>query len=433
MNIKEKGMKLTKDIISEIKDGKFDEKLLDIYVDKEVLEYQKNRYINALQKFEELYGESEVEIYSAPGRSEVGGNHTDHQRGQVLACGLNLDVIAIVAKTDDGIIKIVSDDYNIDDIDIKDLAKRDSEENTSESLIRGVAKRIEDEGYVIGGFKTFMTSDVLRGSGMSSSAAFEVAIGTILSGLYNDMKISPVFIAQASQYAENVYFGKPCGLMDQMASSVGSLVNIDFEDPKNPIIKKVDVDFGKFGHSLCIVDTKGSHADLTPEYAAIPPEMKSVAAYFGKEVLREVSEDEFYANLSDIREKVSDRAVVRAMHFFKDHRTVSYQVEALEKGDFEEFKKWITSSGNSSFKYLQNVYATSDYNNQGLSVGLAVSERVLDGKGAVRVHGGGFAGTIQAFVPDELVPEYRAAMDKLFGDGSCHVLKVRKYGGMKVC
>lgn len=425
-------MESTKSIISKIQSGDFDDRLLDIYVDENVLEYQKERYVKAIKSYEELYGEDEVEIYSAPGRSEVGGNHTDHQRGQVLACGLNLDVIAIVSKSDDGIIKIVSDDYNIKDIDINDLEKKDSEENTSESLIRGVAKRLKDEGYAIGGFKTFMTSDVLRGSGMSSSAAFEVAIGTILSGLYNNMEISPVFIAQASQYAENVYFGKPSGLMDQMASSVGSLVNIDFKDTKNPVIKKVDVDFSKFSHSLCIVDTKGSHADLTPEYAAVPVDMKKVAAFFGKEVLREVDEEEFYTNIKEVREKVGDRAVVRAMHFFFDHNTVTKEVNALEAGDFEEFKKNITASGNSSFKYLQNVYPASDVENQGLSVGLGVSERVLARKGAVRVHGGGFAGTIQAFVPNDMVDEYREEMDRLFGEGSCHVLKVRKYGGMKV-
>ena len=425
-------MESTKSIISKIQSGDFDDRLLDIYVDENVLDYQKERYVKAIKSYEELYGEDEVEIYSAPGRSEVGGNHTDHQRGQVLACGLNLDVIAIVSKSDDGIIKIVSDDYNIKDIDINDLEKKDSEENTSESLIRGVAKRLKDEGYAIGGFKTFMTSDVLRGSGMSSSAAFEVAIGTILSGLYNNMEISPVFIAQASQYAENVYFGKPSGLMDQMASSVGSLVNIDFKDTKNPVIKKVDVDFSKFSHSLCIVDTKGSHADLTPEYAAVPVDMKKVAAFFGKEVLREVDEEEFYTNIREVREKVGDRAVVRAMHFFFDHNTVTKEVNALEAGDFEEFKRNITASGNSSFKYLQNVYPASDVENQGLSVGLGVSERVLARKGAVRVHGGGFAGTIQAFVPNDMVNEYREEMDRLFGEGSCHVLKVRKYGGMKV-
>lgn len=425
-------MKSTKEYIKYIEDGKLDERLLDVYVDSALIEYQKNRYINAILKFEELYGEVEVEIFSAPGRSEVGGNHTDHQKGQVLACGLNLDIIGVVQKTDDNIIKIVSDDFNIKEIELADLAKRDSEENTSEALIRGVTKRIADEGYDIGGFKAFFTSDVLQGSGMSSSAAFEVMVGTIISGLYNDMKISPVFIAQASQYAENVYFGKPCGLMDQMASSVGSLVNIDFKDEKNPVINKVDVDFGKFSHSLCIVDTKGSHADLTPEYAAIPPEMKSVAEYFGKSVLREVDENEFFKNIADIKAKTGDRAVLRAIHFFADHNRVSKQVKALEDGDFEEFKKLITESGNSSFKYLQNVYANSDYNNQGLSVGLAVSEKVLDGKGAVRVHGGGFAGTIQAFVPNDMVNEYRDALDAVFGEGSCHVLKVRKYGGIMI-
>lgn len=425
-------MKSTKDYIKFIEEGKLDERILDVYVDSALLDYQKDRYVKAIKEFEKLYGEADVEIFSAPGRSEVGGNHTDHQRGQVLACGLNLDIIGVVAASDDNIIKIVSDDFNISDIDINDLAIRENEKNTSESLIRGVVKKISDEGYNVGGFKAFLTSDVLQGSGMSSSAAFEVIVGTILSGLYNEMKISQVFIAQVSQYAENVYFGKPCGLMDQMASSVGSLVNIDFKDPENPIINKVDVDFDKFKHSLCIVDTKGSHADLTPEYAAIPPEMKAVAAFFGKEVLREVDEKEFYENIPAIREKTGDRAIVRAMHFFSDHNRVTYQVNALKEGKFDEFKRLITESGNSSFKYLQNVYPTSDYNSQGLSIGLAISERVLDGKGAVRVHGGGFAGTIQAFVPDDMVEEYRNAIDKVFGDGSCHVLKVRKYGGILV-
>ena len=425
-------MKLTKEIISDIKAGKFDERLLDIYVDEAVLTYQRDRYVKAIEKFESLYGENEIEIYSAPGRSEVGGNHTDHQRGQVLACGLNLDVIAIVTKTNNGVISIVSDDYNIKDIDTSDIEKRDEEENTSEALIRGVSKKLQDEGYSIGGFKAFMTSDVLRGSGMSSSAAFEVIVGTILSGLYNDMKISPVFIAQASQYAENVYFGKPCGLMDQMASSVGSLVNIDFKDEKNPVINKVEVDFEKFAHSLCIVDTKGSHADLTPEYGAVPTEMKEVAAFFGKDVLREVPEEEFYKNIAVIKEKTGDRAIVRACHFYFDHNNVTDEVNALNAGDFEGFKKYITASGNSSFKYLQNVFAASDVRNQGLSVGLAVSEHILKGKGAVRVHGGGFAGTIQAFVPNDMVAEYKEGLDKVFGEGSCHVLKVRKYGGMKV-
>ena len=420
-------------IREKISNGKYDDKLLDIYADKSVLEYQRYRYVSAIEKFESLYGAADVEIYSAPGRSEVGGNHTDHQRGQVLAASVNLDVIAVVEKTDNGIVKIMSDSFDIAPISVNDLSKKSKEEGTSEGLVRGVLNKLQEAGYNVSGFNAYMTSDVLVGAGLSSSAAFEVAIGTIISGLYNNMEISPVFIAQASQYAENKYFGKPCGLMDQMASSVGSLVNIDFEDPENPIVNKVDVDFDKFGHSLCIVDTKGSHANLTPEYAAIPPEMKAVAKYFGKEYLREVDEKEFFANIADVRKKVGDRPIIRAMHFFNDHNRVTEEVNALNNGDFEEFKKQVNLSGNSSFKYLQNVYPASDITNQAVSIGLAVSEQVLNGKGASRVHGGGFAGTIQAFVPNEMVPEYKKTLDSVFGDGACHVLKVRKYGGMKFC
>ncbi|MDO4965070.1 MAG: galactokinase family protein [Lachnospiraceae bacterium] len=420
-------------IREEISNGKYDDKLLDIYADKSVLEYQRYRYVSAIEKFESLYGAADIEIYSAPGRSEVGGNHTDHQRGQVLAASVNLDVIAVVEKTDNGIVKILSDSFDIAPISVNDLSKKSKEEGTSEGLVRGVLNKLQEAGYTVSGFNAYMTSDVLVGAGLSSSAAFEVAIGTIISGLYNNMEISPVFIAQASQYAENKYFGKPCGLMDQMASSVGSLVNIDFEDPENPIVNKVDVDFDKFGHSLCIVDTKGSHANLTPEYAAIPPEMKAVAKYFGKEYLREVDEKEFFANIADVRKKVGDRPIIRAMHFFNDHNRVTEEVNALNNGDFEEFKKQVNLSGNSSFKYLQNVYPASDITNQAVSIGLAVSEQVLNGKGASRVHGGGFAGTIQAFVPNEMVPEYKKTLDSVFGDGACHVLKVRKYGGMKFC
>lgn len=424
-------MKLSSELKKEFQKGKYDSLLLDIYVDEGQLEYQRARYVSAIEKFEELYGAKEVSIYSAPGRSEVGGNHTDHQRGQVLACAVNLDAIGIIAKRDDGIIKVVSDSYDIKPIDTNKLAKKEDEEGTSEGLIRGVAAKLHDEGYVVGGFYCYATSDVLVGAGLSSSAAFEVLIGTILSYEYND-KADAVFIAQASQYAENVYFGKPCGLMDQMASSVGNLINIDFEDEKNPLIRKVDVDFDKFGYSLCIVDTKGSHADLTPDYAAVPKEMKEVAAFFGKSVLREVKEKDFYENIPAIREKLGDRAVLRAIHFYKDHKCVGKEVAALESGDFNKFLKKINKSGDSSYEYLQNVFPVSHPEAQGVALCIALSRKILKGEGAVRVHGGGFAGTMQAFVPNDLVAKYRKEIDKYYGEGSCHVLKVRKYGGMQV-
>lgn len=415
-----------------ISSGKYDDRLLDIYADRELIGRQQDRYAEASDKFIELYGDREIEVYSAPGRSEVGGNHTDHQHGQVLAAAVNLDVIAIVSKTDDGIIKVVSDSFDIAPIDVKDLAKKDKEEGSSEALIRGVAGKLKDDGYNVGGFVAYMTSDVLVGAGLSSSAAFEVAIGNVLSGLYNDMKLTDVYIAKVSQYAENVYFGKPCGLMDQMASSVGSLVNIDFYDVNEPVINPVRVDFEKFGHSLCIVDTKGDHADLTDDYAAIPIEMKKVADFFGKEYLKEIPFDEFLDKIPQIRPVSGDRAVLRAIHFFEDDMRVTDEVNALKNGDFEEFKRLITESGNSSYKYLQNVYSIKDYDNQNISLALVLTERYLGSRAGYRVHGGGFAGTIQVFVPNDLVSGYKKEIEKYFGEGSCHVLKIRKYGGMKV-
>lgn len=411
--------------------GKYAELLKDIYIDESVLEYQKERYVKAIESFEELFGVKDVEIYSAPGRSEIGGNHTDHQCGRVLAASINLDAIAIVAKKESGIV-LKSEGYPMINVSLADLLPKKEEEGTSAGLIRGVAARLKEEGYEIGGFEAYVTSDVLNGAGMSSSAAFEVLIGNILSGLYNEGKISPVLIAQAGQYAENVFFGKPCGLMDQMASSVGNLIFIDFADVKNPVIKKVNVNFEDFNHSLCIVDTKGSHADLTDEYAAIPEEMKRVAAYFGKEILKQVDKNEFYTNIPEIRKVAGDRAVLRAMHWFEETDRVIDQVNALEEENFEEFKKLIKSSGDSSFKYLQNVYSVKNLSRQEMAVGLALSDVILKEKGVSRVHGGGFAGTIQAFVPNDIVDIYKKNMEDIFGEDACHVLKIRKYGGMKV-
>lgn len=422
----------TKKLMKEFEEGKYQKLLKDIYVDENVLEYQKERYIKALENFETLYGEKEIEIYSAPGRSEVGGNHTDHQYGKVLATSINLDAIAIVAKTEDETVTIKSEGYEKFEVHLSSLEPKEGEEGTSESLTRGVASRLKEEGYEIGGFEAYITSDVLNGAGMSSSAAFEVLLGNIFSGLYNDMKIDEVLIAQVGQYAENVFFGKPCGLMDQMASAVGGLINIDFEDPKNPIVKQVDVDFETYGHSLCIVDTKGSHADLTDDYAAIPEEMKKVANFFDEDVLRKVDKNEFYLNLPKIREILGDRAVLRAMHLFEENKRVDEQVKALEDGDFETFKKLIKASGDSSFKYLQNVYSNHELQNQSMSIGLAISDVALGDKGVSRVHGGGFAGTIQAFVPNDIVGMYKETIENVFGEGACHILKVRKYGGIKV-
>lgn len=424
-------MKKASLIIQDIQNNVYNDTFLDIYVDQEQLEHQKLRYVQAVEKFIDLYGDQEVSIYSTPGRSEVCGNHTDHQHGEVLAAAINLDIIAVVAK-DDTKIKILSDDYDIEAIHIDDLTLRENEKESSEGLIRGILARFQQLQHKIGGFVGYMTSDVLQGSGLSSSAAFEVMIGTILSGMYNDMKVDPVTIAKIGQYSENVYFGKPCGLMDQCACSVGSLIHIDFKDNENPIVEKINVDFPRFHHSLCIVDVHASHADLTEDYASIPEELKEVDHFFHQEYLRDVDEKEFYEHLTEVREAVNDRAVLRAIHVFKENKRVQQAVQSLKQEDFDTFKTIVKASGESSFKYLQNIYSNHYVGQQAVSLALALSENLLGAHGVCRVHGGGFAGTIQAFVEDDYVEAYKQGIEKYFGEGSCHILKIRKYGGMKV-
>jgi galactokinase len=429
-----KGKKMrTEEIKKNLRSGEYDNLLNDIYVDEGRLGQLKERYEKAADRFVSLFGDEEISIFSAPGRSEVGGNHTDHQHGEVLAASINLDAIAFTAKKDDGIIRIVSDDYPMVTIDTSDIEKNDSEEGTTIALIKGVLKGSLDRGFKIGGFDSFITSDVLIGAGLSSSAAFETVIGVIISCLYNDGKLDAVTNAIIGQYAENVYFGKPCGLMDQMACSVGNLVHIDFADPKNPVIEKVSFDMSKAGYCLCITDTKGSHADLTADYAAIPKEMKSVAACFGQEVLLGITSEMILGRVSEIREKCGDRAVLRALHFISENERVRKEVAALKNENIDEFLATVKASGDSSFKFLQNVYTNADVMHQNVSLALLVSEEELaGGRGVCRVHGGGFAGTIQAFVKKEAVKDYVKAMDSLFGEGSCKVLMIRKYGGMKV-
>ncbi|MBQ6844751.1 MAG: galactokinase [Agathobacter sp.] len=421
----------TKQLIAQIKSGNLDNRLLDIYVDKQTLEYQKKRYVDAIKKYEYYYGAGEMKLFSAPGRSEVGGNHTDHQHGEVLAGAINLDAIAVAKEIAEDEIRIVSGKVE-HKVSLKDLSANKAEAGTTKALIKGVAAGFVERGYKIGGFCAYITSDVLIGSGMSSSAAFETLIGVILSGLYNDMSISDVEIAIIGQYAETVYFGKPCGLMDQMACSVGSLVHIDFKNPKEPQIEKVDFDLEGFGYSLCITDTKGSHADLTDEYAAVPAEMKQVANYFGKEVLVDVTMEELLDNIVELRKTLSDRCVLRALHFLNENERVKKEVDALKNTDMADFLSTVKASGNSSYKYLQNVYSNKDTEHQNVSLALALSEMLLGEEGACRVHGGGFAGTIQAFVRNEDVKEYQKSMDKVFGRDACHALKIRKYGGIQV-
>ena len=422
----------TRRIISEIENGNYDNLFLDIYVDEDKISYQKQRYVNAIESYIEEFGEDDVEIYSAPGRSEVGGNHTDHQHGEILAASINLDAIGIVKKTDDMKVSILSKGYTLTTISLENLDMQEEEKETTIALIKGVVAGLANRGYKIGGFKAYITSDVLIGAGLSSSAAYETLIGNIVSGLYNNMSVSAEEIAIIGQFAENVYFGKPCGLMDQMACSVGNMVHVDFADINNPKVEKVTFDLNKYGYSLCITDTKGSHADLTADYAAVPEEMKKVAAIFGKEVLLGLTVDDILENIVKVREQVGDRGVLRALHFIRENERVQKEVSYLSDEDIEGFLKTVAASGNSSYKYLQNVYSNADVQHQNVSLALAISEDFLGDNGVSRVHGGGFAGTIQAFVKNDIVIEYQKIMDKVFGQGACSVLKIRKYGGMKV-
>lgn len=424
------------ELISYIEEEKLNNKLLDIYLDSSKIQYQKERYSNAVKKYKELYENNadysdEVIIVSAPGRTEVCGNHTDHQHGEVLAASINNDAIAVVGISDS--VNIISEGYPMISFSLDDISKQTDEEGTTLALIKGVLAGCRDRGYKIGGFNAYITSDVLGGSGLSSSAAFETVIGNILSYLYNDGGIDAVTIAKIGQYAENYYFGKPCGLMDQMACSVGGLCHIDFANPEEPAIDKIQVDLDEYGYALCITDTKGSHADLTPDYAAVPSEMKSIAAFFEKDVLLELTEEDVIKNITALREKSGDRAVLRALHFFEENLRVRQEAASLKEHKFDIFLENVSKSGNSSYKYLQNVYTNHDISHQNVSIALCISEMVLGDKGGVaRVHGGGFAGTIQAFVKQDFIDTYKEAMDNVFGEGACAVLKIRKYGGIKV-
>lgn len=421
------------ELIAAINDGTYDENLKAVYVTDKAVEEQKSRYVETLNDFGELFGyDREANIMSAPGRTEVCGNHTDHNNGKVLAASINLDAIAVVSKNDDNIIRVKSKGHKMNVVDLDDLVPNEANFGSSTTLVQGVAATIKNLGYTVSGFDACTTSDVMGGSGLSSSAAFEVLLGSILSYMFNDGKISPIEIAKVAQYSENVFFGKPCGLLDQMASSVGTFVTIDFKSTKDPVIKKIDFDFSKSGHSLCIVDTHGNHSDLTDDYAAVRAEMESVAQALGKNVLREVSYEEFFAALPELTGRVNDRAILRAIHFFNENKRVEKAVECLENNDFEGFKQVIIDSGRSSFMLNQNVYTPKNPTEQKLSLALAISKELLDGKGAWRVHGGGFAGTIQAFVPNDMLDEYKKTIEGVFGEGSCHVLIIRPVGGTQV-
>jgi len=422
----------SRELSEQIKQGELSARFQEICADAALAKRQPKRYRNAIAAFEHSYGEADVSIFSAPGRTEIGGNHTDHQRGEVLAAAINRDAIAVVKKTGGNEVRIISGSRPEVRVGTGDLSMKIKEEGTTTALVRGVLAGIQKKGYQVGGFDAYVTSDVLIGAGLSSSAAFETLIGTIESELYNDGRISPGKIAMIGRYAENIYFGKPCGLMDQMACSVGALVHIDFRDPEKPVVGKPDPTPLSDAYALCITDTGGSHADLTPDYAAIPAEMRSVAAHFGKEVLREVSEGLILENINELREKNGDRAVLRALHFYEENKRVRRETEALKNGDVGAFLAEVRASGASSFQYLQNVSTMRDPREQSMALALMLSEHFLGKEGASRVHGGGFAGTIQAWVPAEQAASYQKKMNACLGENACQILQIRKYGGIRV-
>ena len=391
-----------------------------------------NEQKNALnQGFANAFGGTPERYFSAPGRTELSGNHTDHQRGRVLAGAVNLDMQAAVRINGTNTIRILSKGYPMSVVDLGELTPKTEEINSTPALIRGVAARFVQLGCPVAGFDAYMESTVLPGSGLSSSAAYEVLIGTIINHLFFDARISQPEIAMIGQYAENVFFGKPCGLMDQMASAVGNMVTIDFADKENPIIEPVNFDFAACGHALCIIDTRASHADLTDEYAAITQELRSICAHFGKDVLREVPEEMFFAAIPALRESCGDRAVMRAIHFYQENARVSKQVDALRRGDFDTYLTLMKESGFSSYMYLQNVIPAGYAAHQDVAVALALCEHYLNGRGGYRVHGGGFAGTVQAFVPFDILETFRAGIDGVLGEGACHVLSIRAHGGVE--
>ncbi len=393
----------------------------------------RGREAGVVRKFIEKFGDRPgAGLFSGPGRTEIGGNHTDHQHGHVLCGSVDMDILACAAPNGTNVVHMVSEGYPALTVDLSDLAPREGERGTSLGLIRGVAEDIAKRGYALHGFDAYAVSAVLSGSGLSSSAAYEVLVGNIFNAFDCAGALSAVEIAKIGQYAENVHFGKPCGLMDQMGSSVGGAVAIDFADPGNPVVTPVGYDFSKSGHALCIIDTRSDHADLTDDYAAITREMGAVAAHFGKKWLRDVPEADFLAAIPELRASCGDRAVLRAMHFYDDDRRAVLEAEALKNGDFSEFLRLVNESGRSSETLLQNIWSVQKPEAQAVNVAITLGRRLLAGRGAIRVHGGGFAGTVQAFVPEDQVADFKAGIERVFGEGACHILHIRPFGGCQI-
>jgi galactokinase len=425
-------MATTEKLIARINDG--DNKPFRELYGKDAAELKRNakRYNNLLKLFNKEFGKKDVEFFSSPGRTEIGGNHTDHNWGRVLAGAVNLDNVAVAGNNNTKVIRILSEGYPRFEVDLSSLKPVKSERYSSAALVRGVCSRFKELGHAIGGFDTCIDGGVPKGSGLSSSASFEVLIGAILSQLFNKGKVDPIQNAIIGQYSENNYFGKPCGLMDQTACAMGGLITIDFKDPAKPVVKKVNFDFVATGFSLVITDTGGNHADLNEEYASLPIDMKAVAAELGAKVLRQVSLSQVIEIIPKIRKKVGDRAILRAIHFQGDNQRVVDQVAALEKNNFKAFLEMVVDSGFSSYMYNQNIYPVNNVKEQGVSLALALSELVLKGKGAWRVHGGGFAGTIQAFVPKNLLNKYVSTLEHVYGKGACRKLFIRHQGAGRV-
>ena len=418
------------EIKQKIENGAFDKDFTMLYGD---VSAARARYSAACDSFCGIFPERDgIRLFSAPGRTEVGGNHTDHQHGCVLAGGVNLDVIAVVAPNNDGKVRIKSEGYDMDVIDIAELEKNEAEHGRASALIRGVLSRFKELGCALSGFNAYTTSNVLKGSGLSSSAAFEVLVGNIINGMFFENKADEITIAKIGQYAEREYFGKPCGLLDQMASSLGGFTYADFFDPSEPITEKINLDIHSFGYTLCVVDTGGNHANLTQDYADITIECKKISNALGVDFLRDADSDRFYKSIPELRRSCGDRAVLRAFHFFNEQNRVEEQKAALKAGDFESFLRLVNESGNSSYDYLQNLYSNSDVAEQGLPLAIAFTKRFLNGRGACRVHGGGFAGTIQCYIPTEILADYKKMIESVFGSGSCCVLNIRPVGGYEI-
>ena len=418
------------EIKQKIESCAFDKDFTMLYGDKSAA---RARYAAACDSFCDIFSERDgIRLFSAPGRTEIGGNHTDHQHGCVLAGGVNLDVIAVTAPNNDGKVRIKSEGYDMDVIDITELEKNTAEYGRASALIRGVLSRFKELGADISGFNAYTTSNVLKGSGLSSSAAFEVLVGNIVNGMFFNNKADEITIAKIGQYAEREYFGKPCGLLDQMASSLGGFTYADFFNPAEPITEKINLDIHSFGYTLCVVDTGGNHANLTQDYADITIECKEISNKLGVDFLRDADQNRFYNSIAELRRACGDRAVLRAFHFFNENDRVEKQKAALKAGDFEGFLKLVNESGESSYDYLQNLYSNSAVSEQGLPLAIALTKKFLNGKGACRVHGGGFAGTIQCYIPSELLADYKKTIEAVFGENSCCVLNIRPVGGYEI-